>query len=57
MKKIYVHIDEENFNKLKDRSGFLERSAYPDFHEEGALEPEIGSYLDFRFLKDDSING
>jgi hypothetical protein len=51
MKKIYVKIDEENFEKLKEKKGFMQRQAYPDFHEKDAPTNEIGSFLDFRFLK------
>jgi len=51
MKKIYVRIDEENFEKLKDKKGFMYRDAYPDFHEKDAPIDELGSLLDFRFLK------
>ena len=52
MKKIFVKIDEENIEKVKDRPGFMSRDHYPDFHEKDSHPDEIGSFLDFRFIKD-----
>jgi hypothetical protein len=53
MQKIWVKIDEENFDKIKtsDR-GFLLREYYPDFHEKFSKEGEIGSFLHIRLIKD-----
>ena len=53
MDKIYVKIDDENFDKLIDKMGFLPRHFYPEPHEKFSKEGELGSYLVFRFLKDD----
>lgn len=51
MKKIYTEIDEENLVILIGKPGFMSREIYPDFHEKEAKSNEVGSFLDFRFLK------
>lgn len=55
MEKIYVKIDEENFNKLKKKKGFMFKEAYPDFHKEFERIDEVGSFLDFRFISDKMV--
>lgn len=51
---IFVTITSDELNKLKNNfSGYLERSAYPEFYEKIAKHDEIGRFHMFRLtLKD-----
>lgn len=49
-KGILVHITEDEFEKLKDKKGFLSYENYPDRYKEIAEYGEVGRFLFFRFF-------